>query len=45
MQFDAKLLSAAPAPSKIRVESDEIRSSELQALISHNIDSFDDDDE
>ncbi len=45
MQFDAKLLSAPAPASKMRAETDEIRSSELQALISHNIDSFEDDDE
>ncbi len=45
MQFDAKLLSAPAPASKLRVETDEIRATDLQALISQNIDAFDDDDE
>ena len=45
MQFDAKLL-AAPAPaSRMRDNGDEIRATDLQALISHNIDAFGDDDD
>ena len=47
MQFDAKLL-ASPAPaSRLRESSDETRATDLQALISHNIEAygFDDEDE
>ena len=45
MQFDAKLL-ASPAPaSRMRENNDEIRATDLQALISHNIDAFGDDDD
>ncbi len=45
MQFDAKLLSAPAPASKMRADTDEVRGSDLQALISHNIDAYDDDDE
>ncbi len=45
MQFDAKLLSAPAPAAKLRPESDEIRNSDLQSLISHNIDAYGDDDE
>ena len=45
MQFDAKLL-ASPAPaSRMRDINDEARATDLQALISHNIDAFGDDDD
>ena len=45
MQFDAKLL-ASPAPaSRMRDNGDETRATDLQALISHNIDAFADDDD
>ena len=45
MQFDAKLL-ASPAPaSRLRESNDETRATDLQALISHNIDAFGDDDD
>ena len=45
MQFDAKLL-ASPAPaSRLRDNGDETRATDLQALISHNIDAFGDDDD
>ena len=47
MQFDAKLL-ASPAPaSRLRESNDEPRATDLQALISHNIEAygFDDEDE
>jgi DNA-directed RNA polymerase subunit alpha len=46
MQFDAKLL-ASPAPaSRLRDNNDEIRATDLQALISRNIeDSFGDDED
>ena len=45
MQFDAKLL-ASPAPaSRMRDISDEARATDLQALISHNIDAFADDED
>lgn len=43
MQFDPKLLSSpAPAP-KLRVEQDDLQSADIQALISHNIDAYDED--
>ncbi|MBR2144337.1 MAG: DNA-directed RNA polymerase subunit alpha, partial [Akkermansia sp.] len=45
MQFDAKLL-ASPAPaSRLRDNGDETRGTDLQALISQNLDSFEDDDD
>ena len=45
MQFDPELLTA-PAPSaRLRDLNDETRASDLQALITHNIDAYGDDDE
>ncbi|MBT9448852.1 DNA-directed RNA polymerase subunit alpha [Akkermansia glycaniphila] len=44
MQFDPKLLSGpAPAP-KMRAESDDVRAADIHALISHNIEAYDDDE-
>lgn len=45
MQFDASLLVAPTPSSKLRGDSDEVRSSDLQSLISHNIDAYGDDDD
>jgi DNA-directed RNA polymerase subunit alpha len=46
MQFDPKLLSAPGSSPRLR-DSDEPRATDLQALISHNIEAygFDDEDE
>lgn len=45
MQFDPKLLAAPSPASRMRDLSDETRASDLQALITHNIAAFGDDDE
>ena len=46
MQFDPKLLSGAPAPSpRLREQADEGRATDLQALITHNIETYGLDDE
>ncbi|MDO5449468.1 MAG: DNA-directed RNA polymerase subunit alpha [Akkermansia sp.] len=45
MQFDAKLLAPANGGARLRDAGDEVRGTDLQALITHNIDAFDDDDE
>ena len=46
MQFDAKLLSAPAAAGKMRADiAEPAAASDIQALISQNIDGFDDDDE
>lgn len=47
MQFDPKLLAAPAASSSTRLRdiNDEARATDLQALITHNIDAYGDDDE
>lgn len=45
MQFDPKLLSSPSPAARMRDLSDETRASDLQALITHNIAAFGDDDE
>ncbi len=45
MQFDAKLLSAPTPASRMRAADDEVRATDLQALISHNISVFGDDED
>lgn len=45
MQFDPKLLASATPASRLRDAQDETRGTDLQALISHNIDAFGDDED
>lgn len=45
MQFDPKLLASPSPAARMRDLSDETRASDLQALITHNIAAFGDDDE
>ena len=45
MQFDPKLLASATPASRLRDAQDETRGTDLQALISHNIDAYGDDED
>lgn len=45
MQFDPKLLATPGSSSRLRDTMDEPRATDLQALISHNIEAYGDDDE
>jgi DNA-directed RNA polymerase subunit alpha len=45
MQFDAKLLAAPTPASRMRAADEETRATDLQALISHNISVFGDDED
>ncbi len=45
MQFDAKLLAQPGPGSRMRESQDDIRATDLQALITHNIDAYGDDDD